>query len=148
MAGFVLGLNAKLGYDVLGAANDTWLELTNVRDLSVGLSSAVADVSTRNSGGFRQQVATLSDGNLEWGMVYDNSNAGFVVIKDAYFAKSVIGLFAADGGLTTVGTEGLKGDFMITDFSIDENLEEAMMVNITASLTYSAFVPLWDTVSV
>lgn len=150
---FVLGLDTKLYYAVSGAAiaegtpppGDEWLELTNIKDLSLSLEAATDDVSVRGGAGWRLTVGTLRDGTTEWEMIYDTTDAGFVAIKDAYFnaADRVIGLYVADGDEATTGTEGLMADFMITGFGITQNLEEASKVSVTAQPTFSAFVPAW-----
>ena len=145
---FVLGLDAVMGYDVLGASNDTWVDLDNCKDVAISLSRASDDVSTRGGAGFRQQVATLREGEITFQMVYDTADAGFIAFSDAFFntADQVIGIFCADGALATIGTTGLKADFMVSDFSISEALEEAMKVDVTCMITYSAFTPVWFTV--
>jgi hypothetical protein len=146
---FVLGLDSELGYDVDGLeGGEAFVLADNIRDLSLNMEKATDDVSVRGGNGFRQMVATLRDGSVEFQMVYDTADAAFTAFHNAFFIKAneVIGLFVADGPLATVGTQGLKGDFMVTNFSITQNLEEANKVDVTCQLTYSAFVPIWFTV--
>lgn len=146
---FVLGLNSQLGYDVTGlSGGEAFVLATNVRDLSINMEKATDDVSVRGGNGFRQVVGTLRDGSVEFQMVYDTTDAAFTAFHNAYFipANEVIGLFVADGVLATVGTQGLKGDFMVTNFSITQNLEEANKVDVTCQLTFSSFTPVWFTV--
>lgn len=151
---FVLGLDTKAYYGVGGAASaelptppagDEWLELTNVKDLSISLETATDDVSTRGGNGWRQTVATLKDGTTEFDMVYDTTDTGFIAIKDAFFnvADRIIGFYFADGDETTTGTEGLMADFMVTGWGVTQNLEESAKVNVTVQPTFSAFVPAW-----
>jgi len=143
---FVLGLSAQLGYDVTGLEDgEVFVVATNVRDLSLSMDKATDDVSIRGGNGFRQVVGTLRDGSVEFQIVYDTSDPTFTAFHNAFFidANRVIGLFVADGVLATIGTEGLKGDFMVTGFSVTQNLEEAVKVDITCQLTFSTFVPVW-----
>ena len=82
-------------------------------------------------------------------MVWDTSDKGFTAIKDAYFGNSIIGIAAMDGpitGTSSNGSQGLWADCMITDFSRDEPLEEALSVKVTAKPTYSTNPPVWKTV--
>ena len=146
---FVLGLNSQLGYDVTGLeGGEVFVLAGNIKDLALNMEKATDDVSTRGGNGFRQVVATLKDGSVEFQMVYDTSDPTFTAFHNAYFltANEVIGLFVADGVLATIGTQGLKGDFMVTNFSITQNLEEANKVDVTAQLTFSSFTPVWFTV--
>lgn len=145
----VLGLDAQLGYDVTGlSGGETFVLATNIRDLSLNMDKATDDVSVRGGNGFRQTVGTLRDGTVEFQMVYDTTDAAFTAFHNAFFinANRVIGLFVADGVLATPGTQGLKGDFMVTGFSVTQNLEEASKVDVTCQLTFSTFVPVWFTV--
>jgi hypothetical protein len=80
-------------------------------------------------------------------MVWDTDDAGFTAIKDAYFNDTLIGLAVMDGDVSTQGSQGLWADCMITDFSRDEPLEEAISVKVTAKPTYSANPPIWKEVA-
>ncbi len=147
---FILGLDTKLYYGVDGAAaaeaaTTPWVELTNIKDLSLSLETATDDVSVRGGNGWRQTVATLKDGTTEWEMIYDPADAGYIAFNDAFFdpAKRVIGVYVADGDIVTVGTAGLMADFMVTTFGITQNLEEAVKVSVTVQPTFSAFQPDW-----
>lgn len=72
---------------------------------------------------------------------------GFTAIKTAYFNNSLIGIAAMDGPIATNGRQGLWADCMITDFSREEPLEDAIRVKVTVKPTYSANPPVWKTIS-
>ena len=135
-----LGMEATLNYkpDGQGGAG-SWTELTNVKDVTLSLETGEADVTTRANSGWRATVATLKDASVEFEMVWDTGDAGFAAIKDAYLGNEVIGLQVLDGD----SGEGLQADFMITSFSRSEALEEAIMVSVTAKVTYSTTPPSW-----
>jgi len=135
-----LGMEATLNYQVGGqAGGGGWNELTNVKDVTLSLETGEADVTTRANSGWRATVATLKDASVEFDMVWDSGDAGFTAIKDAYLNNDVIGLQVLDGD----SGEGLQADFMITSFSRSEALEEAIMVSVTAKVTYSETPPTW-----
>ncbi len=141
---YVLGLNAKMyRYD----GTSTWYEIENVKDVTLNLEGATADVTTRGGNGWRQSVKTLKDGNVSWQMVYDTADADFTAIKDAFLNNTDIKLEILDGDRTTTGTQGLQADFSITGFNINESLEEAMTVDVTAVTAYSSTAPSWETIS-
>jgi len=134
---FKLGLEGKLYYG--DAGNTAATELKNAKDVTLNLESSEADVTTRANNGWRATVAALKDASIEWEMIWDTANAGFVAIKNAYFSGSAIALAILDGE----DGEGLDADFAITSFSRSEPIEEAMTVSVTAKPTYSTRAPQW-----
>ena len=122
----VLGLDAVLYRGTAGARAAT--VVTNVKDLTINLESGEAD------------VATLKEGSLEFGMLYDTADADFQAFQSAYFSNTPLALFVSDGAGT-----GLDADFSITGFSITQNLEEAMTVSVKAKPTASTRAPQWVT---
>lgn len=142
-----LGLEAKLYYCVAGiGASPTWLELANVKNVTLALTKGQADVTTRANNGWKATAGTLKEGSIEFEMVWDTADVGFTALQNAYFGNSLIGLAVMDGGITSGGSQGLWADCMITDFSRDEPLEDAISVKVTAKPTYSAHPPIWKTV--
>jgi len=132
-----LGLEGKLYYGDAGSLASN--ELKNAKDVTLNLEAAEADVTTRGNNGWRATVAALKDASVEWEMVWDTEDAGFVAIKNAYFAGGPIALAILDGA----DGEGLDADFAITSFSRSEPLEEGMSVSVTAKPTYSTRSPQW-----
>ena len=130
----VLGLDAVLYRGPVGQKAAT--EVTNVKDLTINLESGEADVTTRATEGWKASVATLKEGSLEFGMLYDTADADFQAFQTAYFSNTPLALFVSDGAGT-----GLDADFSITGFSITQNLEEAMTVSVKAKPT----APQWVT---
>ena len=154
---FIFGKDFKMYYDAAGAADGqgtpaNWLENQNVKDLTLNLETAVDDVTTRGSGGFRQNAATLKDGSVDFQMVYDPADADFAAFQDAFFGNGsgfasgggqTIGIAIMDGVITVSGSQGLVADMMITNFSLPQNLEEAGKVDVTVQPTFSQFTPVW-----
>ncbi len=141
--GFRLGMNGKLYYKVGGqAAGGNWLELTNIRDVTLNMDTGEADLTTRGNQGWRATVATLKEASVEFEMVWDTADPGFAAIKDAFFNNSVIGLQILDNDLAS-GGQGLQADFMVTNFTRNEPLEEGMTVNVTVKVAFSSTPPQW-----
>ena len=142
---YVLGLNAKMyRYDTSATE---WNEMTNVKDLSLNLEKATADITTRGGNGWRQSVATLKDGNVSFSMVYDTEQDDFAAVKDAFLSNDDLQLQIMDGDRDDSGTQGLEAYFTITGFNINENLEEAMTVDVTLNTAYNATAPSWVTIA-
>lgn len=137
-----LGMEAKLYYKTGGQGGaGSWVELTNVKDVTLSLEAGEADVTTRGNNGWRATVATLKEATVEWEMVWDTTDTGFTAIKDAFLGNEMIGLQILDAETGT--GEGLQADFMITNFSRNESLEEALTVSVSAKVTYSDTAPTW-----
>ncbi|MEM7630356.1 phage tail tube protein [Adonisia turfae] len=138
-----LGMEAVLNYKTGGQdGGGSWVELANVRDVTLSLEAGEADVTTRANSGWRAVVATLKEASVEFEMVWDTADAGFGAVKDAYLNNAPIGMQILDGSSSGAG-EGLQADFMITSFSRSESLEEAITVSVTAKVTYSDTPPSW-----
>ena len=132
----VLGLNAKLLRGTAGSTAAT--EVKNVRDLTLNLESGEADVTTRATGGWRASAATLKEASLEFGILYDTEDADFQAFQEAYFGNTPLSLFITDGS-----GGGLDADWSITGFTVEQPLEEAVSVSVTAKPTASTRAPAW-----
>ena len=132
----VLGLNAKLLRGTAGSTAAT--EVKNVKDLTLNLESGEADVTTRATGGWRASAATLKEASLEFGILYDTEDADFQAFQEAYFGNTPLSLFITDGS-----GGGLDADWSITGFTVEQPLEEAVSVSITAKPTASTRAPAW-----
>ena len=132
----VLGLDAILMRGPAGTTGST--EVKNVKDLTLNLESGDADVTTRATKGWRASVATLKEASLEFQILYDTEDEDYNAFADAYFNNTPLALFVTDGNGT-----GLDADFSITGFSIEQPLEEALSVSVTAKPTASERAPQW-----
>lgn len=154
--GFQLGMNGVVSYEVGGfdpdASNDNKPDISGgvgtaidiAKDVTLNLEQAEADVTTRGNAGWRAKVGTLKEGTVEMQIQWDTSNAAFTALITAWLNNAIIGLSVLDETYvsTSAGT-GLITNFVITNFSREESLEEAMTVNVTAQPTYSTVVPGW-----
>lgn len=132
--GIVLGLQAFTCINTGTMAAPVWVEVENIRDEAVNLETALSDITTRKANGWRLEVGTLSEGSIDFGMVYDTEDAvGFTPIQEAFFNKTRVQMGFFDGDPNGSGNtyNGLIGGFSVTQFNINRNLEEAMMVDVS-----------------
>lgn len=134
----VLGLDAKLFRGTVGTQAAT--EVKNVKDLTLNLESGEADVTTRATEGWKASAATLKEASLEFSILYDTEDADFTAFRTAYFSNTPLALFVSDG---QTSAHGLDADFSITAFTVEQPLEEAVSVSITAKPTASTRAPAW-----
>lgn len=145
--GIKLGMEAKLYRNDGTYAAPTWVEIDNVKDLTLNLESGEADVTTRANNGWRATVATLKEGSIEYDMVWDTTDPNFTAIQQAYFNNTGVEFAIMDGDITVSGAQGLRALMSIINFSRNENLEEAVTVSVNAKPTYSINAPEWMTVA-
>lgn len=142
----VLGMNCKAYRNTASYASPTWNEITNIKDLSLNLEASEADVSTRGNNGWEATVQTLKRGTVEFQMVWDTGDADFTAVQSAFLNNTAIEFAFMDGDITTNGSQGLRATMMVINFSRTENLTEAVMVDVSLKITYSANAPTWLTV--
>ena len=137
---FVLGMSCKLYFgdavltliDPLNVTdNVTWAELTNCKDVSLNLEKGEADITTRANNGWRATAGTLKDGGIEFEAIWKPGDAGFTALQTAWANGTEISMMALDGPYGTTGSQGLTGNFTVTNFSRTESLEEAVTVSVT-----------------
>jgi hypothetical protein len=135
----LLGMNAKLylGDAVMQAASasevlaTTWTECSNATDVTLNLETGQADITTRGNNGWRATMATLKDGSIEFQMNWDPDDANFSAVQTAWTNSAAIAVLALDQANTVVGTQGLAGNFVVTNFTRTEPLEEAIKASVT-----------------
>ncbi len=138
----ILGLNCKLFRGTAGTTANT--EMKNVKDVTCSLETGEADITTRAASGWRVSVATLKEASIEWGMLYDTDDADTQAISTAFFSNTPLALFVSDGA-----GSGLDCDASITQFNIEQNLEEGVNISVTAKPTNiggtAGRAPSWKT---
>jgi hypothetical protein len=120
-----------------------WVELSNVKDLTLNMEKGEADVTTRGNAGWRATVGTLKEGSLEFEMVWDTEDEGFAALQGAWFGDTPVEMAVMDGPIATSGSQGLRATMSVISFSRKEPLEEAMSVSVTIKPTYSEHAPEW-----
>lgn len=123
-----------------------WVEIDNVKDVSLDLKKGKADVTTRRALGWRQNKPTLKEGPISFTMVWDDEDPNFAAIRDSWLNDTDIEILCLSGPLTESGAEGLRAYMGVFDFVRGEPLEDAMTVDVTIEPTYNAIAPSWYTV--
>jgi len=142
-----LGMDAKLYRNTGTFASPTWNIIPNVKDLTLNLETGEADVTTRGNAGWRATVATLKDASIEFEMVWDTEDDDFTAFRNAFLGNTAVEMAVLDGLVATTGSQGLRATCMVTSFTRNEPLEEAITVSVTLKPTYNANAPSWMTVA-
>ena len=143
-----LGLEAKCYYNANTYAAPTWTEIKRVKDLTLSLEKGEFDVSTRASGGWREIVNTLKDGSVEFGLLQapTGTDTVFGAIRDAFLNGTSLEFLVLDGSSAASGSQGLRATMTVSSFQRSENLEEAIMYDVSVRPTPADNAPAWYTV--
>lgn len=144
--GAKVGLDAKLYRNSGTYAAPTWSELVNAKDVTLNLEAGEADASRRGGNGWRETLMALKDGSVEFELVYDNTDAEFTALKDAFFGGTTVELAVMDGDIADTGTQGLRATMSVVNFSRNEPLEEALTVSVTVKPAPADNPPEWMSV--
>jgi TP901-1 family phage major tail protein len=134
MPTFLLGKDAKVYFGEAGAELATLAEMANVKDVTLTLEAAEADVTTRANGGWRATAPGLKTLTCDFEMVWQPGDEGFEAVKTAFLSGGLVELAPLDEAKDVAGAQGPKGSFSITKFDRSEPLEEAITVSVTAKL--------------
>jgi predicted secreted protein len=142
----VLSQNAKLYRNTGTYASPTWDLIGNVKDLTLSLEKDETDVTTRASGGWKEFVDGMKDATVEFGMLWDTGDADFDAFQGAFINNTAVEVLVLDGLVATAGAEGLRATMMVKSFTRNENLGEALMVDVSLRPVKNAnSAPVWYT---
>jgi hypothetical protein len=143
-----LGLSARLYYNSNTYASPTWVLVSRIKDVTLNSEVGEADVSTRAGGGYREVVPTLLDANVSFSMLQAPSGTDtvFEAFRSAHHNRTPIEVLVLDGDRTTTGSQGLRATMTVSSFTRNENLEEAIMYDVTIRPTPADNAPAWVTI--
>jgi len=140
---FQLGMRGKLYRNTGTYGVPVWEEIDNVKDLTLNLEKAEADVTTRANDGWRAKLGALKDASIDYEMVWDTEDPNFEAVKDAWFDDTLIDMAVMDGDIATSGSQGLRAEMAVLTFTREEPLEEAMKASVNLVPGYSVNAPEW-----
>jgi hypothetical protein len=126
-----------------GPAPMNLTEVPNVEDINIPLDDEKANVTTRNSGGFKAYLPTLTDVEISIPQVYDVTDTGFLALLKAKLTKTSIALAILEGANSVLGVEGLWGDFIVHGMEKGEKLGDAQMVTWKVAPAFTAVPMEW-----
>lgn len=148
---FILGLDAATyrfesgAAAVPGESPANYILMDNIKDETVNRSASTSDVSTRGTGGWRALVATLKEAGAQFQMVQDASDPDYVAFADLFNTNGTVVMRFFDGIAEATDTPiGIEGTFMITNFSENRSLEEAIMIDVEMVLSRGTTPTIYD----
>jgi hypothetical protein len=134
-----IGLDAKLYVGTPGSGGVVYGDaMNNVLDLTLTLEHNSAEITCRGSEWdlFKQ---TTKKGELQFDMIWDEDDADFLAILEAWVHKSIIDvkcLSSSDGS-------GIDAEWQVGKCERSEPLKDVVKASITLIPTYSTRYPSW-----
>lgn len=131
--GYQVGRDFKAYYDATGVETPTWIEMTDIEDVTEENSKSTATIKNRASK-YEKALAgqhTMS-GTLK--QTYDKTSTAQLALLAAYEGDTVFGLAIADGPIATSGTIAMQLDALITSHQRSQGIDDASSLE-------NAFVP-------
>jgi len=112
-----------------------------VRNVTLNLGATEANTSNRGSG-WKLSRQALKEASIDFEIPWNNGDAGFQALLQAYAGGTSIALAVLDGPCATgTSSEGLWADFAVMAFNRDEPIESEMIAKVTVKPTDSAVPP-------
>jgi hypothetical protein len=146
----VLSENACLYLNSGTYGAPSWTEVTNAKDVTLGLEGSEVDVSTRAGQGWTESVQGLLTASIDFNMLWDrgSTDAAFLAIQAAFFAKTSVEMLVLDGDVAATDglSQGLRAICMVSTFNRNETLGEALTVDVSLKpIKNTSSPPSWWT---
>jgi hypothetical protein len=125
-----------------GAAPASLTEIDVIRNVDFSVTDSDGDGSMRRSK-FKLYIPTQMDAPVSMDVLYVPTDPQFILLRNAKFTRKVISLAILDGDKATTGTQGLWGDFYVSEFSPPQPIDKEIVCKITVKLTPSTVAPEW-----
>ena len=144
-----------------GSDGSPWVEIETITEVTLNMTCSTADVTTRASGGWRQNISTLKDASVDFSILWQPDQEVFYNLLTAFVNQCATAFLVLDGSLTTItnassvitgasdacgntgDVTGLYADFCISSFTRNEALEDAVMADVTIQPTVGLVTPEW-----
>lgn len=133
-----IGLDCKLYRNTGTYGSPSWNEITAVRDLTLNLEKATADVTTRGNNGWRAEKNTLKNGRLEFDTLDDPDDADITALRSAWENDTDLDILVLNGSSATSGSKGLRATMQVRNQNESQPLEGAVTISWQLSPTYDA----------
>jgi len=142
------GIEGKLFYCAAGiGGTPTWIEAAHLKNVSAAIDGKEVDLTTRANGGFEATGVALLSAAIEADMPHDPTDADYIALETAFFAKSTIGVAVMSGAIAAAGSRGLWADCLVTKFQREESADGAQEIKLTLKPTRSANPPSWHIIA-
>lgn len=103
----------------------SWLAFDSIKDLTLGMTAGMADMSSRASG-WRTFLPHLKEMSPEFNVVYDSTDTAQALVQGSFLAGTSIDLQILDSS----GGSGFRAQFYVSEFGKGEPLEEGQTISV------------------
>lgn len=129
--GELVGCEAVMVYNTATHATPTWVVITRAKDISLSAPKSKAEISSRASR-FKYKRGALKELSLELGYMYRRgTDAIWTMFNDSYVNGTIVEFWVGDGAITLTGAKGWRFYGEVTEFSMEQPLEDADVYKIT-----------------
>lgn len=140
------GLDGKLYRNSATFGSPTWVLIPSVKDVTRNGETNEGDGKSRISN-FMKRVRGLKKVSLDFDIVKDSVDAAnWTAIRAAWLARATVEFAFATGLIATAGTVYVRFAAIVTKFSENQPLEDAVTASVSIKLAYSANEPSVTTV--
>lgn len=132
----IMGFNGKAFYNSGTYGSPTWVALNNVGSIKVTDEMNESQLQLRSQGGFEVTVPGLRKVGFEFDSVYDPADTAQSALRTKYTGRTKTDFLFLDGDSETTGSFGTRVLAIITKFPRQEEINDAMMVNVAIKPTY------------
>jgi hypothetical protein len=132
-----LGENAKLYWSATPTTTLAYVlpgtTADNIKDVKVGAKRDTPEYTTRGAGGSKQYASSLRDLTVTFQIKVPGSgstDAAYTAFRDAWKSGAEVAAFALTDAKTIAGAEGPAGNFVVSDFSIEEGNGAVLFANV------------------
>ena len=136
-----------------------YTEVQTVQDVTLNLTTSTADLTNRKSNGWRQVVSALKEGSVDFSVLWQPDDTIFSDLLTLFLTQCPAAFLILDGPHTgfklnapnqllgrcgeTGLVTGLHADFILSDFSRNESLEEGVTADVTIEPAVGLISPEW-----
>lgn len=135
-------------------ATPVWVLVASVEDVNISdLSRGLAEIKRRSSQfvtNLPALIQTIKVGFKHW---YGIDSTNFTAMQTMFFGGNIEEWAIMDDVITITGAQGLRSAYIVSQFNIVENIEDAANVDIELSNAYyespagTAIDPSWYTIA-
>ena len=145
------GFDGKMYYNSASYASPTWVEIKQVKDVTLTSSTDKIEDSDRGSK-FKKYCTGQIDLEVSANLTYRNNDTIGDAIRNAHINRTDLDIAVMDGDITTSGTEGFRFNSKVFSHDWQQSIGDVMTVDCTFAPTYwhdgsNEVIPYWMTVS-